>query len=765
LVFSGQGEPDSLSYCQIRYGGYYYGSIAMIDVANRSPVFQHCTISYSNDFGLRATDEAHPVLVDCEFHHNDDMPIWFEPDALPIWSGDYGSLIHNNAGGYDGLFCGGGAVTGDTRWTAMGSAAGTSQGVPIFIGSNLVVNPVATLELGAGVSLAFCSATNLIVNGTLKARGTLARPIEFTSYAVYTGGQPAAGQWRQLVFSGQGEPDSLSYCQIRYGGYYYGSIAMIDVANRSPVFQHCTISYSNDFGLRATDEAHPVLVDCEFHHNDDMPIWFEPDALPIWSGDYGSLIHNNAGGYDGLFCGGGAVTGDTRWTAMGSAAGTSQGVPIFIGSNLVVNPVATLELGAGVSLAFCSATNLIVNGTLKARGTLARPIEFTSYAVYTGGQPAAGQWRQILLSGQSAPDSLRHCSIRYAGNGNYPAIAINRNGAILEYCIIANNSYDGLQVEVGDAIARYSTIATTSANRYGIVAEPGASVDARFDYWNHPTGPTCAGNPGGQGSRIDGNVSFDPFWTDPFGPTAEIEIIPPYLAAQAMIRVECDTTFRIANASSDCILSYAIVEMATQGRIGTEQIMANLSAVSDRPVTEAAREMSSLLADIPWLAIEDPDGLVAPDSAVDVTIHINTMEVRWQDDPLIGYLVVVSNDAAQNPLLFRVELTLERNPEYVAVDDHVLPRTDALDRAYPNPFNPSVRIDFSTAAAGTAALEIYDLRGRHYATLLSRHLEPGLHTATWRGIDAAGRAAPAGVYVVVLDARGERFEQKITLLK
>jgi len=74
------------------------------------------------------------------------------------------------------------------------------------------------------------------------------------------------------------------------------------------------------------------------------------------------------------------------------------------------------------------------------------------------------------------------------------------------------------------------------------------------------------------------------------------------------------------------------------------------------------------------------------------------------------------------------------------------PVVTRLQGAYPNPFNPSTRIAFSTARAGHASLAVYDLTGRLVRTLVDGHLGAGEHTALWNGLADDGARAASGVY-------------------
>ena len=83
-----------------------------------------------------------------------------------------------------------------------------------------------------------------------------------------------------------------------------------------------------------------------------------------------------------------------------------------------------------------------------------------------------------------------------------------------------------------------------------------------------------------------------------------------------------------------------------------------------------------------------------------------------------------------------------------------------LNANYPNPFNPSTLISFSTTREGPVALRIYDILGREVATLVNENRKPGKYTERWDG----GRAS-SGVYVYVLRSSEGQLVGKMALLK
>jgi hypothetical protein len=89
----------------------------------------------------------------------------------------------------------------------------------------------------------------------------------------------------------------------------------------------------------------------------------------------------------------------------------------------------------------------------------------------------------------------------------------------------------------------------------------------------------------------------------------------------------------------------------------------------------------------------------------------------------------------------------------------------ALESVAPNPSNPSVTVRFTLAAAGSARLTVYDVRGRRVRTLLSETLGAGPHVVDWNGRDESGQEVSSGVYHVRLQAAGELLERAVTLVR
>ncbi len=102
--------------------------------------------------------------------------------------------------------------------------------------------------------------------------------------------------------------------------------------------------------------------------------------------------------------------------------------------------------------------------------------------------------------------------------------------------------------------------------------------------------------------------------------------------------------------------------------------------------------------------------------------------------------------------------------ELVGVDDAPSAAV-VLEAAYPNPFNPSVRIPFRLAADAPAVLDILDMRGRVVRVLATETYAAGRHEVVWDGTDAAGQRMPSGAYLARLRSGGVEQARLVSLVK
>ena len=89
-----------------------------------------------------------------------------------------------------------------------------------------------------------------------------------------------------------------------------------------------------------------------------------------------------------------------------------------------------------------------------------------------------------------------------------------------------------------------------------------------------------------------------------------------------------------------------------------------------------------------------------------------------------------------------------------------LPEAFSLDRAYPNPFNPTTTLSFAIPVDSEVSLSIYNLQGREIVSLINGNMDVGYHSIVW---DANSYAS--GVYFVKMVAGEFVNTQKLMLIK
>ncbi len=94
-----------------------------------------------------------------------------------------------------------------------------------------------------------------------------------------------------------------------------------------------------------------------------------------------------------------------------------------------------------------------------------------------------------------------------------------------------------------------------------------------------------------------------------------------------------------------------------------------------------------------------------------------------------------------------------------------IPSNLTVTRAFPNPFNASVRIEFKLGRAEYVTGELFDAAGQKITTLFRKKLSKGGHYFIWKGKNAQGCAVASGVYYVCLYTGNTMAARKIIYLK
>jgi hypothetical protein len=103
--------------------------------------------------------------------------------------------------------------------------------------------------------------------------------------------------------------------------------------------------------------------------------------------------------------------------------------------------------------------------------------------------------------------------------------------------------------------------------------------------------------------------------------------------------------------------------------------------------------------------------------------------------------------------------------ELKEVNDAGLPVDYQLDQNFPNPFNPSTKIQFQLPKPDEIDLAIYNITGKKIVTLYLGYLGAGFYELNWHGKNHAGRQVTPGIYFYTFQSRNYFASRKMVLLK
>jgi len=109
------------------------------------------------------------------------------------------------------------------------------------------------------------------------------------------------------------------------------------------------------------------------------------------------------------------------------------------------------------------------------------------------------------------------------------------------------------------------------------------------------------------------------------------------------------------------------------------------------------------------------------------------------------------------------QIWIARPHESSDVPGSGVPRSAISLSAWPNPFNPRVRLAMDVPVSGTARLDVYDVRGRLVVRLFDGVLDVGRREMDWNGNNSTGLPAPSGVYFARLETEAGRVVRKLVL--
>jgi hypothetical protein len=369
-----------------------------------------------------------------------------------------------------------GPIITDTTWSLEHS--------PYIVTGDVTVYPDVTLEVEPGVEVRFDGNYALNVQGTLKAKGTEAQPIRFTSNQ----GSPSPGDWGMIDFRSESRFSLLEHVVVEYGGsasragwgcvsgalcvhtssftqdestVQHNATRGLVLVQSDAVISNNTFTGQTDEAIRlhscdyATGPCRPSIIGNTFTENASA-IYRYGEQNPFVAGN--QAFNNQINGFV-LYtpC---VFKGDNTWYADDLTYVVPAGMCNVGGAgnpSLVIESGTVIKFGEGAGI---GVDGLLTTAVMTATGTQDEAITFTSLQDDSVGgdtnndgsatSPGLDNWGRVYIQGAGARAAFEYAVLRYGGGSgvNWGPLVEVDHGATL-----AMQNSDLSQVEVGVSIA------------------------------------------------------------------------------------------------------------------------------------------------------------------------------------------------------------------------------------------------------------------------------------------------------------------------
>ena len=146
---------------------------------------------------------------------------------------------------------------------------------------------------------------------------------------------------------------------------------------------------------------------------------------------------------------------------------------------------------------------------------------------------------------------------------------------------------------------------------------------------------------------------------------------------------------------------------------------------------------------------------------IDLSLSINSGEYMFQVEDVGNFPFQSNMVNGTYPFLGSPRFQIIFEQGVVDNDkEKTLPDSFTIDRVYPNPFNPSVTIDYHLMNDSDINISVYDLKGATVDRLFKGKMVSGYHQIEW-----VPKNISTGIYFVRFESKGMIINKKITYLK
>ena len=95
----------------------------------------------------------------------------------------------------------------------------------------------------------------------------------------------------------------------------------------------------------------------------------------------------------------------------------------------------------------------------------------------------------------------------------------------------------------------------------------------------------------------------------------------------------------------------------------------------------------------------------------------------------------------------------------------MIPETYDLSANYPNPFNPTTKINYQLKENTQVKIVVFNLLGEQVATLVDGEQTAGVYITEWNGLSDSRKVLASGIYFYRMTAGDFTKTNKMILLK
>ncbi len=731
---------------------YYYSNKATGNPTISSNTFTGCT-----DYAIDVNRDCDPVITNNTFTNNSAYLISLYPDQVGnvsgnTFSGNNPNMIKVNSG----------TISKDATWS--------ETDVGYFIYSDIRVEgsggSMITLTLDRGVKLYFNSGIGLTIGSSGRGAITGKLVANQVTFTTSDQAQPAAGKWSYISFLDYSSNESiLDSCTIEYG-------RAIELNSASPTISNCSIHNMQDGGIRLYGDSSPSIISnifsnlshaivfSSYYSNKatgnptisgntftgctDYAIDVNRDSDPVITNNTFtnnsayliSLYPNQVGNVSGntssgnnpnmIKVNGGTISKDATWSETDVGYFIYDDVKVEGSSGNMV----TLTLIAGDTLYFADYSELVIGSSYGGKITGRLIADGVVFTTSDQAQPGPGKWESITLQTYSSYETIiSNCTIEYAKYGiivnnaspqinsnvlrecSYYGIYCNNNASpSIKYSNITKNNIGIYCRNSANPIINFNNI--TGNTNYGVQnITSTVIVDAKYNWWGDPSGPSGLGP--GSGDAVSDYIDYgawlhQPYSGQPLPPSPFSLLLPDN--GDTLTTLSIDFVWEATtDPDPGDVVTYTLYLSTTESFDALDSV----SGLTDTTYT--------------WSNLQDNQRYWWKVRAVDT----NTSGT-WSNE-VFSFIIYAS---------INVENSLSQE----------IPTEFMIYQNYPNPFNPETIIKYAIPTAGQVLLQIYNPLGKNIRTLVNEFKTPGEYIAIWDGKDDYGNQVSSGIYFYQLKA-------------